>query len=466
MKHHCEGSLSRLLVAGLALAGLAPAAALAQTGEVDQLQAEVARLQAELARAEAELQSARRGQDSPPVASGEADIEAPAEAAEATSSRIEVGPFTIGGAIRANYVLGDYPSGEGPTRGSNGGNFLLDTFRINVGLAHEQWLGEVEYRWYDGYNFLHTGWIGYDFEEAGVLQVGVNRVPFGPGPYGVSNSWFFDQHYYVGLSDDMDLGVKYSRNIGGNLDIDLAYYWSDEGNWRGATRDSARYSYDPVVDEAGNGYEERHTFVGRAIYRLPDAPVPTDLGISAQYGTLEAKGAFDEDGEHHAFSFHMVNQIRGFTLKTQLTSYKFNVDQYSAEYDPSSPWDADDLIVMGAYDFAWATAAKAVIPAVAVSYTYTPERIHWLDSVTPYVEYSSIIKAEDSFNDSELFIIGAAWARGGWYVYTDLAFSNGNYFIGTDGDTYAADYTGTGDFGINGNGDWKSRFNINFGYYF
>jgi hypothetical protein len=55
-------------------------------------------------------------------------------------------------------------------------------------------------------------------------------VPFGPGPYGVSQSWFFDQHYYVGLSDDMDLGVKYIKPLG-NLTLDLAYCYSDEGNY-------------------------------------------------------------------------------------------------------------------------------------------------------------------------------------------------------------------------------------------
>jgi len=29
-----------------------------------------------------------------------------------------------------------------------------------------------------------------------------------------SQSWFFDQHYYVGLADDMDLGLKYVTERG------------------------------------------------------------------------------------------------------------------------------------------------------------------------------------------------------------------------------------------------------------
>jgi len=110
-------------------------------------------------------------------------------------------------------------------------------------------------------------------------------------------------------------------------------------------------------------------------------------------------------------------------------------------------------------------AAKAWIPAVSAAYTITPEQLDWLDTVTPYVEYSNIMKDNGVFNDSELCIIGAAWWRGGWYIYTDLAFSNGNYFVGSDGDDYST-FAGVGDFGINGNDTWNTRFNINFGYYF
>ncbi len=340
MKMKRVHTLYRLLFAGLALGAAWPGLATAQS-HTQSLEEEVARLRMQLAEAEAELRNVRLSGEPSGERAEVADATA-VDSIETESTRIEVGPFTIGGAIRANYVLGDYPSGEGPTRGSNGGNFLLDTFRINIGFEQDQWIGQLEYRWYDGYNFLHTGWIGYDFEDAGVLQVGVNRVPFGPGPYGVSSSWFFDQHYYVGLSDDMDLGVKYSTTINGNLDIDLAYYVSDEGNWRGASRDSARYSYDPVVDSEGNGYSEQHTFAGRAIYRIEDVAFPTDLGISALYGSLDGHGIFQHDGDRYAVSLHMVNQIHGFTLKTQLTSYKFDVDGYTSDVDASNLWDADD----------------------------------------------------------------------------------------------------------------------------
>ncbi|MFW5936718.1 MAG: hypothetical protein ACOCS6_01550, partial [Desulfosalsimonas sp.] len=198
---------------------------------------------------------------------------------------IDLGPLTIGGAMRANYYIGDYPekATSHPSRAEeDGGTFTLDTFRINLDYEQGPWIGKAEYRFYpgydgnnsDGYHFLHTGWVGYNFEDDSQLQVGVNRVPFGPGAYGVSQSWFFDQHYYVGLSDDMDLGAKYTMSID-KLTVDFGYYAMDEGNYFGVTEDSSRYSYD-VVDKSGNGYEERNQFNVRAIYPIEMGDITTD----------------------------------------------------------------------------------------------------------------------------------------------------------------------------------------------
>jgi hypothetical protein len=332
-------------------------------------------------------------------------------------------------------------------------------------LAHGAWIGKLEYRWYEGYNFLHTGWLGYTLDADSQIQIGVTRVPFGPGPYGVSQSWFFDQHYYVGLADDMDLGVKYLRSVG-DWDLNFAYFVTSEGNWRGASKDSARYSYDAVkwtdsIDSAGNvssdapvnGYEERNQLNVRAIYGFAD----TELGVSLQFGQLEGEAA--DDGDHWAASIHMVNHFGDLTVASQLTRYAIRIDDDNA-------WGTDQLLPMGAYDFAWPVAAKAWLPAVSVSYLLETPRIAWLDSVRPYLEYSSVMKETDAFDDSQMITLGAAWARGGWYIYSDFVYSNGNLFVGDDGDDYSNIFNGVGDLGVNGNDKWNYRLNINLGYYF
>lgn len=61
---------------------------------------------------------------------------------------------------------------------------------------------------------------------------------------------------------------------------------------------------------------------------------------------------------------------------------------------------------------------------------------------------------------------GALWSWGGLYIYTDLAVSNGNLFVGNKGDNYGNIYNGIGHVGANGNDRWNARFNINVGYYF
>lgn len=72
--------------------------------------------------------------------------------AAVSASAIEIGPLNIGGAIRANYVQGDYVKNDSgaPQRGGNGGNFEFDTFRINLDFEYEGWIAEGEYRFYDG----------------------------------------------------------------------------------------------------------------------------------------------------------------------------------------------------------------------------------------------------------------------------------------------------------------------------
>jgi hypothetical protein len=409
--------------------------------DVEKLQSRIQQLESELkqtrqALAEAEKKAETKDQE---LAEAKAD-----------DAEIRFGSLRVGGAMRANYAIGDYPETDGASRAfDDGGNFALDTFRINLDYANGPYIGKLEYRWYNGYNFLHTGWLGYQFDDQRQLQVGVNRVPFGPGPYGVSQSWFFDQHYYLGLADDMDLGAKYHHESG-NWKWDFAYYLADEGTFQGSSNDSARYSYD-IVDESGNGYEERNQFNVRGIYRFTVNDIQTDLGMSLQYGELKSRGIQD-DGDRYAGSVHMVNKWNNFTLASQLTYYRFDVDA-------RQPLGTDKLVQVGAYDFPSTTAAEAWVPAVSLSYYHETTGIDWLDYVIPYVEYSALVKTESDFNNSELATLGAAWGKGNWYIYTDLSASTGNEFIGGD-DPF-------GDrLGANRVHEWQTRFNINFGYYF
>lgn len=381
----------------------------AQLNKEQELQSEIDRLGRELASAQAQLAELRRPASTSETPSGQAAGKEPERApeqgsktvvAEATPEQsheeqaheklvperkgITVGPLKIGGAIRANYIIGSYPSTSGPSRGSNGGNFELDTFRLNADFNYDSFIGSAEYRWYNGYNFVHHVWVGYQFDETSRVEVGVTRNPFGPDAYGVSQSWFFDMHYYVGLADEMDLGIKYTREIG-NLRLDIAYFPQSEWNGNGASVDSARYGYDAVRTSTG-GYDEQHQANLRLIYSFEYEEIETELGASAQFGLLKGNGV--PDGNHYAASLHMVNRYENWRLATQITRYGYALG-------------GPNLVPMGAYDYAADVAAEAWVAAGSLSYQIDTPAITWLDYIIPYIEYSSIIKDEAAFNNSD-----------------------------------------------------------------
>lgn len=388
-------------------------------------------------------------------------------AGEATA---EDSPIRVGGALGLNWVYGDY-TGD---RGDNIGAMRLEVFRLDADLDYNNVIGRLEYRYYNepiyDYSMMHTAWLGYNSDDIGTVRAGIVRVPFGPGNYGISSSWFFDQHYYVGLIDDMDLGVRWTKSIGG-LTVDLAYYLQDEGHWEGSSVDSVRYSYDPViwtegVDSVGtvdwgaaaeHGFTEDGQINLRAEYTIEGVG---DVGASIQYGELEGRNVGDSNADHFAASVHAAGTFGNIKVATQLSYYEYDITN-------TPPWGTADLIPMGAFNFAWPVASEGWIPSISIQYQgIDTSGLAELDSVTPYVEWSSILKQRDDFNDSSLLTMGAVWSWAGWYVYTDLAFSNGNTFVGNEGDGYSNVYEDVGDFGANGNDKWNTRFNVNIRHYF
>lgn len=420
-----------------------------------EMQEKIRQLEAELQRTKAELAEAK-------------SQETAAAEEENTDMAFDLagGTLKVGGAVRVNYTAGTYPKGSNgeTTRSfSDGGNVGLDTARVNMDYTNGNVVGKFEYRFYDGYggfgtgyHFLHTGWLGYNYDDGSQVQVGVNRVPFGPGAYGISQSFFFDQHYYLGFADDMDLGVKYTWKSD-NWDWAAAYYLQDEGSYKGGSKKADRYTYDIVVNANGNGYEEKNQVNLRGIYSTELAGTDSELGFSIQAGQLEGKGVnaagnATRDGNMKALSVHMVNKWNNYTLATQATRYDYDVDTIAGLQNGE--------ILAGAFSFPTAIPTKATIPAVSLSYYYATPSVPWLNYIIPFAEYSTILKDQAGFNDSELYTLGAAFSTtGGWYTYVEYATSDGNDFIGGDGGFNSR-------FGSNPNPVRNHRFNINFGYYF
>ena len=399
-----------------------------------------------------------------------------ADTAEETEETVEApapekSPVKIGGALRINYVYGTYGNEENPhRRGEKIGDADLEIFRLNSDIDYRNIISRIEYRWYDNYSMIHTAWLGYNLGDFGTLKAGIVRVPFGPTPYGISTSWFFDQHFYVGLADDMDLGIRWTDSFG-KLSLDAAYFRQGEFQTDGSSLGSSLYCYDVVkweekVNKDGtvewgageNGYDEQNQVNLRAIYALENV---ADVGASLQFGMLKGTNVgADDSGTHYAVSGHIKTTFADFTLLAQGSYYAHNITD-------KTPWGTGDLIPMGAYDFAWPVASKGLIPGFSLRYGgIDTAGVSWIDSVTPYLEASTILKPGTEYTPSTMLILGASWTLvSNLYLYSDVALSNGNYFVGNDGDAYSSINT-VGDFGVNGNDKWNVRVNLNFGYYF
>ncbi len=404
-------------------------------GQIKALNAKVAELEAMEERL-AELESMISGElEQQPVIRAEVDQEGEDY-------------FDIGGALRFNYMYKDWDS----KTQDRGGDFDIDTFRFNVDGSFKDVLISAEYRFYgdDGsnYNFLHHGWIGYDFSESVQAQLGVTQVPFGILPY-ASHNFFFQLPYYVGLEDDYDAGLKlvYDR---APWNLQLAFFKSSE---YGAAN-SERYSYDVVHAEYdGDEYrnEESNQLNVRLAYALDHGQGrgSTELGFSGEVGQLY-NSTTEKNGSRVAGAVHLNTTLDRWNLMVEALRYQYNQD---------NPAGLDDgLVVMGAYDAPYKVARAGNIYMAGLSYSLP---VHWgpITDLTFYDDYSFLDKDENDYQDSQQNVLGVAITAGPVYTYIDFAMGKNHPWLGPGWTDSLAGGDGADD-------AWHSRFNINFGYYF
>jgi hypothetical protein len=363
---------------------------------------------------------------------------------------IEAGPLDIGGAVRFNYSYRSWQHER-----EEGGEFDLDTIRTNIDLQNtEPWIGSLEYRYYrtrgaDSYNMLHHGWVGYMFNDEEQIQVGVQQVPFGILPY-ASHNWFFQLPYYVGLEDDYDLGFKYIKNVQ-PWNFQFAYYPGSEGDWNGHSKDSARYSYDVVETDGTNSSanKEKHQFNARAAYTFKHSDQDrTEIGISTQYGLIPNSDT-DQTGDHYALGLHLDGYYGPWNAKLEAIRYDYNLD------NPAGM--SDSYVNMGAYDSPYRVAASGTLLCAGISREVP---VNWgpIEKVTFYNDYSILLKDPSSYPNSQQNVLGMSIQAGRWFTYIDLAIGQRQPWMGGTWTDALAD---------GGEADaWRTRFNVNVGYYF
>ena len=346
--------------------------------------------------------------------------------AQAASAPPEV---NIGGAVRLNYGWRDYDN-------DSNGKFEIELFRIDADVSQDKWYLDAQFRWYQDFDAIHHAEVGYKVDENNTVIAGVTQVPFGIAPY-ASNSFWFTGAYYVGLEDDYDTGVKWQTK-GDGWNADLAYFFNAE--YDDGARYS-RYSFDIAsTDERAN--REDGQVNGRIQYQLGNHTV----GASAQLGKFINSQSQDK-GDHWAAGAHYVGTFGSWKVSGQLMQYDYDTEE--------SLGTADHRIALSAFEFPFDIAAKATLSNlnIAKTFTYNNELV---DSITCYNEVTLIDPNDRSgLAESIQNVTGCAIAKGGLYTYVDWIAGKNMWFVGGPG------------VGIEqGPERWRSRLNINIGYYF
>ena len=374
----------------------------------------------------------------------------------------------VGGAVRYNMILTSYES----EIDANSSQFTFDTWRINVLYDNPGGIGlNSEYRFYPtfGTHFIKQGWLDYQISDETEVQLGVTQVPFGNIQYN-SHNWWFSLPYYVGLEDDHDMGIKFTRKTE-NFQWDFAYFFQAEpegpsngGDANFGVGGSGRYSYD-VVPGGNASLTERNQFNVRGAYQFDSG----EFGGSLQYGQLY-NSALEEFNGQFAAAVHADLNSGNFNIMPQFLYYSMDAVDNSGN-DLSTAF-------MGAYGIPYEVSSEAWIATLGISYSYD---VDWgpITNLNFYNDFSYMQNAvgegtttratgdqltlDDNFQPTIQNITGFLVSAGPVFTYFDIAQGVNQPWL-TDSFGVGVG-PGHEDLGI-GDSEYNIRFNINVGFYF
>lgn len=363
------------------------------------------------------------------------------ETSKADTSTAPKFKVDIGGVLRYNYNLSSWK----PNQKKRGGDIGFELFRINVDAVYDKWELHVDQRFYSvpfGGQFLKYGWFQYNLTEKSHLKLGLIPAYFGVQQFN-SHSWFFQLPFYLGFEDDHDMGLSYDFE-NEKLKLDIAFHKNSE---RLTFSDNSpisdnRYNY----DFSGRNQEVNQLNL-RSNYKF-GTTVKQQLGGSLQYGgiwNIDTKTV----GSQFAFGIQYELDISGFNIKAQFLNYNNQPENAEGE--------SRDIIEMTAYGAPYNTAAKASIYSIGIAYTLNIKKGP-LNSIQIYNDYAFMDKAINSWEDTQMNVLGALFDLNPLYIYTDLGMGKHQPWLGPQW----TDALTTGD----PNNSWEYRFNVNFGYYY
>ncbi len=357
----------------------------------------------------------------------------------------------IGGAVRARI---DYD----PDRDIQ--KLSFDTAFLTTAYNSDSWIGAAKYRFYgDAYPYEYTdkvgdiafaeyAWVGYKFDPAHQLQVGLNKIPFGLQPY-FGSTFFESLGSVIGLEDIQNLGVKYIQQQD-DWDLQLGYYLHPADQGEGTSRGGRSYSTSVATADNyvtdGNDNHERDIVVGRLARNLTLGAWQSEIGASLLTSSLENQDTHDS-GRRNALAVHYMGKNGPWGVQLQATRQ---------EMTPSNP-GSDELVSFGSFDGTFNVAAKGDLYVTDLSYEL-PGTFGWFSGVKVYGNYSLFDKDESSFEDSQRFILGTSFSLKDLWIAVEWLHGKHDPYIG--GGSY------TQSLGAGGSDRWENQLYTNIGYYF
>jgi len=373
-------------------------------------------------------------------------------------------PWTLGGAIRFNYVYkswqDDYPNGF----------FGLDTARLDVNYDDTTVIGSAQYR-YNRFpkgqgdywqHFLHHGWVGMRFADKSTVHVGLDKNMFGLQPF-TSNNYYESIAFYAGFEDKYDLGVTYASPPG-PLEWQLGFYPRDGGSYGGGSNTAAasnRYSYNIVADDDRQGFatgqrdQERNTLISRVVVH-PGGDSRQEVGLSVLTGTIRnTTRSAGRDTRRNAVAAHYRGGRGPWNVALQALRYSYGTshgaDQTYGGLDPNS------FVILGAFGYPYPVASRGDIHIANLSYDL-PGKLGPFGGFKLYNEYSVLRKRVAHYRNSVQNVTGLSFSAGKWSFYADFMLGKHHPYLSPDAGGLAATSPAHDGF--------TRRINVQAGYYF
>jgi hypothetical protein len=414
------------------------APAFAQQDTVN-MQRQLDSLRAQVERMEQQLEA----QSSEPATAESQDVAQTRELAEENRSLLDsIQNSQFSGTLQLKGVYNDWDEVDKDTAG----DMDFGKFVLGVDGQHDNFLYSLDYRFYDGYQFLKKGWMGYQASDSDTVKVGLIQTPFGNMDYGYLG-WYGTLPYLAGFNDNQNAGITWDHTQGA-WDTSLAFFKSDQlgdGN--------EHYGANPVGSSAqGNSAENQ--VASRVAYTFGQGTdYTTEVNVSAKGGQLYNQRTNDSGSSWQA-AVGLNGSYGSWLTQLQATAYEYNAENP----DESVSGISDDVMQIGAFNFNYLIPAEGQMYSASLGYSMDVDwaaidNLYFYNDfsyISPKGDYSPINGGFGDVDDPMLNDLGMKVTAGPYYAWFSVV----------------ANKNALGYFGSPTDDQWHTSVQTNFGLNF